>query len=82
MPCIAMNTPVLFLRNENDALDSTCRFGGLADLYNTINYKKGTFSSTDIDLSTPITSETEICNKSNHVSFVNDLIERCRKFAQ
>lgn len=80
MPCIAMNTPVLFLKNENDALDSTCRFGGLSDLYNTINYKKGSFSSTDIDLSSPIKYGTEIRNKTNHMGYVKDLVDRCKEF--
>ena len=75
-----MNTPVLFLKNENDALDSTCRFGGLSDLYNTINYKKGSFSSTDIDLSSPIKYGTEIRNKSNHMGYVKDLVDRCKEF--
>jgi len=34
LPCIGLETPVYFVRKENDAFISTCRFNGLIDLFN------------------------------------------------
>ncbi len=80
MPCIAMNTPVLFLKNTYDIKSSTCRFGGLINLYNTINYEKGDFSSEDIDLTRKINLNTKVVNKNNHQKIVEELKNSCIAF--
>lgn len=38
LPCIGLETPVIFINNLNDLELSTCRFDGLIDLFNVINH--------------------------------------------
>ena len=82
MPCLAMGTPSLFLKNDNDGISSTCRFDGLIDLYNIINYNKGDFSSTDIDLDNGLTCNTHVKNKNNHLNMAERLAVSCSNFVK
>ena len=36
LPCTGLETPVVFLQNMDDSIESTCRFKGLLDLLNVV----------------------------------------------
>lgn len=80
MPCLALGTPSIFIKNKNDVESSTCRFGGLIDLYNILLYNKGEFSSNDLDLTCIIDSNTKVINKSEYKFIAEPLISTCKNF--
>lgn len=82
MPCLAMNTPSIFLKDEKDLESSTCRFGGLSELYNIINYNFGEFSSSDLVLNKKIQNDTIIRNKGLHFDIAKKLADTCMRFTK
>lgn len=77
LPCLGLETPVLFIRKTNDTIESSCRFDGLEDLFNVINVddKKQTLAFT-ADLSN---GEIPI-NKTLWKNLAESLDKRCSSF--
>ncbi|HQP90223.1 MAG TPA: polysaccharide pyruvyl transferase family protein [Bacteroidales bacterium] len=79
LPCLGMETPVLYINNINSNVTSTCRLKGILDLLNVINYNKGKLEPIDLDI-TKIRRGEGIQNKNNYKTLKNGLIARCRSF--
>lgn len=47
LPCLGMQTPVVFIDNANSEENSNCRFGGLKELFNVLSWNGKTLLSCD-----------------------------------
>jgi len=74
LPCIAFNTPVLFINPEKD----TSRFAGVTDLFNQVTLDELYYLSKE-DLQSKYKLD-EICNLNKHLVLRNNLIEKCQQF--
>lgn len=79
LPCTGLETPVVFLQNMDDSIESTCRFKGLLDLLNVVKIKKNKILESPFTL--PFNIES-ISNPNTFRSFANDLIKKCLDFIQ
>lgn len=78
LPCLGLETPVIYIKDINDDEISTCRLDGLLQLLNVIKYSKGDFSSDDINI-----IDCKIDSPANKVlykTFKNNLINSCKNF--
>lgn len=78
LPCLGLETPVLFIYNTDHDFISKCRFGGLLELFHVIQINKNRLISpygTNL-----ITKETLFQNKSKYVIYRDALINRCTKY--
>lgn len=80
LPCLAMNTPVIFVNKQDDTVFSSCRFGGLADLFNKITFCKGKVISNF--LKEKLTLNSKLKNKTTYLPYQKMLIERCSSFVK
>lgn len=79
LPCLGLETPVLFTMAKDTDEFSACRFGGLKDLFNIIEYDDGSLKP-KFDLNGKITLHNRPENKQNWRPLANALIDRCKKF--
>lgn len=77
LPCLGLETPVIFLQNAEDSKESTCRFDGLLELLNVIKFKRNNIIESPFKLPINIRS---IQNKESYKAFRNDLIDKCTNF--
>lgn len=74
LPCLGLETPVVFLQNLDDSVESICRFDGLLDLHNIIKFKRNKIVSSPCSLPLEL---SKIANKSNYKKFAIELIKKC-----
>jgi hypothetical protein len=81
LPCIGLETPVLFVDNINQPLTSYCRLDGIRELFHVIKYNKGKldlplkhFEIKKIDL------QTTFANKLDYLKLKEKLISNCHDF--
>lgn len=79
LPCLGMETPVLFTTAKNMSEFSACRFGGLKDLFNVIEYDKGLLKP-KFKMTGKLNLENHPENKTEWRHLANDLIKRCTIF--
>ncbi len=79
LPCTGLETPVVFLQNMDDSIESTCRFKGLLDLLNVVKIQKNKILESPFNL--PFNIES-IRNPNTFRNFANDLIKKCLDFIQ
>lgn len=76
LPCLGLGTPVLFTEDGQQAEISACRFGGLKDLFNVVEWEHDhlvlRFEHTG--------SVLNIQNKDIYKPFAEKLIDRCSKW--
>jgi hypothetical protein len=70
MPCLALNTPVLFLPTQPDSY----RFSGLAELVRCVSPERLIAGDLDFDFDTPLP------NPDRYLPFRRDLVLRCEEF--
>lgn len=82
LPCLALDTPVLFLNYGNFDATDLCRFEGITDLFNTINISESGDINTnfDIDVESKIGSGFCLQNPSRYIEKSNKLKEICTNF--
>ncbi|MFD2965377.1 MULTISPECIES: polysaccharide pyruvyl transferase family protein [Olivibacter] len=82
LPCLAMGTPVIFLNGgfENKNNQFTSRFEGLIDFFNRIDIDKNGNITRNFDFEGKLSANNFIANKTDHIKYANDLIDRCEKF--
>ena len=77
-PCLGLQTPVAYLKNNADGEKSLCRLENVPELLNVVelngekivsSFVKGKFSS-----------QTQFLNKSTYLKYRNSLIEKCVQF--
>lgn len=78
LPCLGFETPVLYVYNTEQEEISTCRMGGLLELFHLIRINGKSIRSTlDID---KITVDTNFRNKQDYKIYRDALISRCKEF--
>jgi hypothetical protein len=80
LPCLAFNTPVIYINGFESFVD-TCRFDGILELFNRIdiNPKNGKFA-TNFNLEGKITEKIQVENFENHKELSRILKEKCNLF--
>lgn len=79
LPALGLDTPVIFISNENDSSSSLCRFAGLKELMNVVSLRNGHLVP-QFDMSLPVSMKNIPANKNTWRGLANSLIERCRNF--
>lgn len=79
LPCLGLETPVIYLEKEDDIEESKCRLGGLKELFNVVKIVNGILTP-NFDTTLPITMFNHPSNKSTWRRLANDLKCRCREF--
>lgn len=80
LPCLSVETPVIYIDTVTDIEESTCRLDGILDLFNVIKWDGNRFVS--LDFKQKITFSSKIVNKPNYRVYKENLIKICRKFIQ
>ena len=79
LPCLAMNTPVVFVTSSMIGEVNNCRLDGLKELFHTISINEGGIKC-NIPGITKITSTSTFTNKDDYKSLACSLIDKCEKF--
>lgn len=79
LPCLGLETPVIYIENGQDVETSLCRMGGLQDLFNTITIDKGILIP-KFDTALPITEANCPKNKDGWRVLAQGLIQKCTDF--
>ena len=80
LPCLAMGVPVIFLNAFDNVVD-TCRFEGLLELFNRIDYLKDGSAASNFGLSLPAEDwPTPRSNPRCHELLAAALRDSCRQF--
>ena len=79
LPCLGLETPVIYLEKGIDIEESKCRLGGLKELFNVITVNNGTLIP-QFDTMLPITELNRPSNKDTWRSLANELKRRCKDF--
>lgn len=78
LPCLGLGTPVVFTEDALQAEISSCRFGGLRDLFNILRFQKDeVISEFGINW---FDENTEIVNKPLYKKYADQLSESCKQF--
>jgi len=86
LPCLGVETPVIFVTSDNLESDRTIRsagrFGGLIELFRVARYRDHKLTTDDEYLKkfTKITPTTNIENKPDYLKLKQLLISKCREF--
>lgn len=79
LPCLGLETPVIYLEKGYDIEESKCRLGGLRELFNIVKITNGILTPC-FDTTLPITESNHPSNKDAWRKLANDLKCRCRAF--
>lgn len=79
LPCLGLETPVIYLREKADDYISTCRLGGIEDLFNMVEINDGDLQS-NFKIDSVISSENYPVNKDSWKVYAQELDNRCKKF--
>ena len=79
LPCLGLETPVLFTANKNVSEISSCRFGGIIDLFNVIYCDEKSIEC-DFLQNTKIDIHHHPENKTLWKEYASNLTKRCKEF--
>lgn len=79
LPCLGLETPVIYLREKADDYISTCRLGGIEDLFNMVEINDGDLQS-NFKIDSVISSENYPVNKDSWKVYAQELDRRCKNF--
>ena len=79
LPCLGLDTPVLYLHNLNLIKDSYCRLEGLIELLTVINCDNNVLIP-QFELNGKINLSTKIENKKSAKRYIRELINTCKKW--
>lgn len=79
LPCLGMGTPVIYLERGADTKASSCRLGGLKDLFNVMYVSNGHLIP-QFETTLPITKDNPPVNKDSWRTIADKLIDRCKAF--
>lgn len=78
LPCLGLETPVLYVYNTEQDEISTCRMGGLLELFHLIKINRKEIS-TSLRIKR-ITTDTEFENKDSYRKYQDKLVSLCKEF--
>lgn len=79
LPCLGLETPVVYLQKVEDSEASSCRLDGLLDLFNIVKVYKGSLIP-NFEIKHLITKDNVPQNKSLWKKYASQLCESCSKF--
>lgn len=81
LPCLAVDTPVIYIYNDLQVESSYCRMDGLVQMFNTIHWD-GYGLKTDLPYNNhcKISNQNYPQNRRGWEKYANDLLMRCRSF--
>ena len=79
LPCLAMGTPVIFL-NAFDSFVDTCRFDGLLELFNRIDYDSDGCANPNFCEACPFDGVRVPANPTRYLDFAIKLRASCQRF--
>lgn len=81
LPCIGLETPVYFIRKNNDSFVSTCRFDGIVDLFNVFNCDE-TSIQPEFEITGRIGKKNIVLNKEIPEAMIDRLCRTCETFIE
>lgn len=79
LPCLGLETPVIYLERKQDSEASTCRLDGLRELFNIVEIENGKLKPT-FKINLPINKENKPTNKNTWRALANKLDRICESF--
>lgn len=79
LPCLGLETPVLFLKRKNDEEISSCRFEGLQELFNVVEFDE-TNLTPNFEQHSKYIDRDFPKNKDLWKNLAADLIKKCKSF--
>ena len=79
LPCLGLNTPVIYIDHTEQREDSKCRLGGIKDLFNTITWNQGKLKD-NLSIMGSINKNNFPNNKNNWRLLADNLIGICQKW--
>lgn len=79
LPCLGIETPVIYLEKGNDTTANSCRLGGLRNFFNIIKINNGILVPT-FSTALPITINNIPSNKNSWRPYAETLKKRCMEF--
>lgn len=79
LPCLGLETPLIYLEKGNDIEESKCRLGGLRELFNVVKIDNGILTPC-FDITLPITVSNHPSNKDAWRKLASNLKCRCWEF--
>ena len=80
LPCLGLETPVVLVENGRQEETSSCRFGGLRELFHVVTWNAGRLRKC-FDHRGPLTAANSLPNKPLWRLYAERLIARCEAFA-
>ena len=80
LPCLGLETPVIFIENGNQSETSYCRLEGIRELLNIVIYKKHNMKILFNNEIKKISIKDKINNKSDYLRFEKHLEEQCMNY--
>jgi len=81
LPCLGVETPVIYLEKSQDIEESKCRLAGLRDLLNVVRVDNGVLVP-QFETTLPITVSNHPANKDSWKDLANALKHRCWDFVR
>ena len=79
LPCLGLETPVIYIEKGQDSEESKCRLNGLKDLFNIVKVDNGVLVP-QFKTTLPITESNPPSNKDSWRDFASNLKHRCQDF--
>ena len=79
LPCLSMETPVLYIDDMDKELTSSCRLDGIFGLFNIIKYNNGKLEPINLDIE-KIRHGEVIKNKNTYKKLKAELTTKCQVF--
>lgn len=79
LPCLGLDTPVIYIEDYNQTEASRCKLEGLRDLFTILTWNKGKLNA-EFDLIDKISMFNLPKNKNNWKIIAENLIKRCQNF--
>ena len=81
LPCLGIETPVYFIQKDDDSDISSCRFGGLTELFNRIMISRDGLRP-DFEYKDKLSESNLIKNKESWKPLARKLSKMCKDFVQ
>lgn len=81
LPCLGLETPVIYIEKGQDSEESKCRLDGIKDLFNVVKVDNGVLVP-QFETTLPITESNHPPNKDSWRDLANNLKHICRDFVR
>jgi hypothetical protein len=81
LPCLGLETPVIYTKNSSQSEESACRFDGLEELFTVLTWDKGKLYP-KFAMNGKISINNPPLNKLNWKPLATDLIKRAKSFLE